>query len=76
MEVVLGVPNALFLETINPATNKKITKDFQKIITARARNHARDIIGDELIQINRTNGIIKKTLLNKRGERRIKLDDI
>lgn len=76
LEPMLGSPTALFLETVNPATNKKVTKDFQKILKARARNHSRDVIGDELIQINRMNGIVKKSLLNKKGERRTKLDDI
>ena len=76
LQLVLKAPHTLFLETINPATNKKKPRGFDKMIKARARNHARDIEGDELIQLNKMNGITKRTLLNKDGARRRKIDDI
>jgi len=76
LQPTLKAPHTLFLETINPATNKKKPRGFDKMIKARARNYARDVDGDELIQLNKINGITQKAFLNKDGARRRKIDDI
>lgn len=76
MEKVMTAPGTKFMETINPATNKKREKDLHRQLKARSRKHARDVEADELIQLNKANDLVKSTLLNKDGKRRKKVDDI
>lgn len=79
MEEVLSAPNQKFMITANAAEGKSKLKDADKILKARARNHSRDVLGDETIQINTTNGLkgaVAKNLLNEKGQRRRKIDDL
>lgn len=76
---VLVAPNQKFMVASNPATGKSKLKDNEKILLARARNHSRDVDLDQTIAINRANGMdesVAKNLLNNKGQRRRKIDDI
>lgn len=78
-EEVIAAPNQKFMVTANKATGESKLKDATKILTERARNHSRDHDIDGNIQLNRANGLdasVKANLLNERGERRRKIDDI
>lgn len=76
MEEVLSAPQAKMLETVDPETGKTRLKDQMKILKERSRNHARDREADELIQLNRANGIERSGFIRKDGKKRTKLDDI
>lgn len=78
-DVVLIAPNQKFMIASNPAEGKSKLKDSEKVLKARARNHSRDVLGDETIQINLdagSKGSVAKNLLNNKGERRRKIDDV
>jgi hypothetical protein len=78
-EEVLVAPNQKFMISADPAEGKSKLKDSQKELTARARNHSRDVLGDETIQTNLNAGStesVARNLLNNKGERRRKIDDI
>lgn len=78
-EEVITAPNQKFMVTANKATGTSKLKDSTKILTERARNHSRDHDIDNNIQLNEANGLkasVKTNLLNERGERRRKIDDI
>lgn len=78
-EALISVPNQKFMITANKATGKSKLKDSTKILTERARNHSRDHDLDHDIQLNRANGLtaqVQANLLNEKGERRRKIDDI
>ena len=79
MVEVLLAPNQKFMVTANAATGTSKIKDSDKILKARARNHSRDVLGDETIQTNTDNGLkesVARNLLNEKGQRRRKIDDI
>jgi hypothetical protein len=76
---VISAPNQKFMITANEATGTSKLKDSDKVLKARSRNHSRDILGDETIQTNLNNGLkesVSKNLLNDKGQRRRKIDDI
>lgn len=78
-EEVIVAPNQKFMVTANKATGTSKIKDSKKILTERARNHSRDVELDDNIQVNNANGLeakVKANLLNEKGERRRKIDDI
>lgn len=78
-EEIISAPNHKFMVTANKATGTSKLKDSTKILTERARNHSRDHDLDDNIQLNNANGLkaqVKQNLLNERGERRKKIDDI
>lgn len=78
-EEMIQAPDGKFMVCANKATGKSKLKDQQKILTERARNYSRDIDADETIQINLANGLkesVATNLLNDKGERRKKIDDI
>lgn len=78
-EEILVPPSTKFMEMANPATGKSKEKGLTQILTARARNYARDVDLDDTIRINRENGLetsVKLNLLNDKGQRRRKIDDI
>lgn len=78
-EVVITAPNQKFMICADPIEGKSKLKDSQKELTARARNHSRDVLGDETIQVNIDaggKGSVAMNLLNEKGERRRKIDDI
>lgn len=79
MEEILSAPNQKFMVAANPHTGTSKIKDSEKTLKARARNHSRDVLGDENIQINSDMGSkesVSRNLLNEKGERRRKIDDI
>lgn len=79
MVEVLSAPNQKFMVMADPEHAKSQLKDQQKILKARARNHSRDALIDENIQINKINGLdeqVARSLLNTKGERRKKIDDL
>lgn len=79
MVEVLSAPNQKFMVSSDPEHGKSKLKDQEKILKARARNHSRDTLIDENIQINRLNGLdaqVSTNLLNTKGERRKKIDDL
>lgn len=78
-EVVIVAPNQKFMVTADANEGKSKLKDSQKVLTARARNHSRDVLGDETIQTNLDaggKGSVAMNLLNEKGQRRRKIDDI
>lgn len=78
-EEILSAPNQKFMVMANKGTGTSKLKDSTKILTERARNHSRDHDIDGNIQLNEMNGLkaqVKQNLLNSKGERRRKIDDI
>lgn len=78
-EEIVVAPNQKFMITANKATGTSKLKDATKVLTERARNHSRDHDLDNNIQLNEMNGLkasVKVNLLNEKGERRRKIDDI
>ena len=76
---MIVAPNHKFMTPSDPNTGKSKLKDSQKMLTARARNHSRDVDLDDTIQINKANGLdgqVARNLLNSKGERRRKIDDV
>ena len=49
---IIVAPNQKFMVTANAAEGTSKLKDSQKMLTERARNHSRDVLGDETIQTN------------------------
>lgn len=79
MEEVLTAPNQKFMVSADPEHGKSKLKDQEKTLKQRARNHSRDVLIDENIQINKLNGLdeqVTKSFLNSKGEKRRKIDDI
>jgi hypothetical protein len=79
MVEILSAPNQKFMVKANEATGTSKIKDSDKALKARARNHSRDVLGDETIQINTDNGLkesVARNLLNEKGQKRRKIDDI
>jgi hypothetical protein len=79
MEEVLTAPNQKFMISADPEHGKSKIKDQDKMLKSRSRNHSRDVLIDENIQINKLNGLddqVSKSFLNTKGERRRKIDDI
>lgn len=75
---LLTAPSTKLMVTANAATGKSKLKDSQAMLTERARNHSRDYLLDETIQINKANGLeaqVTQNFLNEKGERRRKIDD-
>ena len=78
-EEVITAPNQKFMVCANKSMGKSKLKDSTKILTERARNHSRDHDLDKNVQLNRANGLdaqVQQNLLNSKGERRRKFDDI
>lgn len=78
-EEVITAPNQKFMITANAATGSSKLKDSDKQLRTRARNHSRDVDLDNNIQLNKANGLdasVQANLLNSKGERRRKIDDI
>ncbi len=78
-EEVITAPNQKFMVSANAATGQSKLKDATKVLTERARNHSRDHDGDNNIQLNLANGLkdqVRNNLLNSKGEKRRKIDDI
>lgn len=78
-EEVLKAPQTKLTVLANEGTGRTKLKDMDKVLRERARNHARDVDANETIQINLANGLqdsVNRNLLNAKGERRTKLDDI
>ena len=71
-EMLIKAPNGSFTVQGKP-------KDLEGILKARARNHARDVEMDDNIAFNKNQGRdaqIHANLLNDKGLRRTKLDDL
>lgn len=78
-EEVIVAPNQKFMITSNAAEGTSKLKDSEKVLKARARNHSRDVLGDDTIQTNLAAGSkesVAMNLLNEKGEKRRKIDDI
>ncbi len=78
-EAVIVAPNQKFMVTANAAEGTSKIKGADKELKARARNHSRDHLGDDTIQINLEAGSkesVARNLLNEKGQRRRKIDDI
>lgn len=76
---VLCAPNQKFMITGNAEKGVSKLKDQEKILKARARNYSRNVDLDDNIQINKQNGLdaqVKRNLLNSKGQRRRKIDDL
>ena len=76
---LISSPNQKFMVTANASTGTSKIKDSDKILKARARNHSRDVLGDDTIQTNLDMGSkesVARGLLNSQGQRRRKIDDI
>jgi len=64
-----------FMEKTDIANNKSVIKNQKSMLRERARNHARDVDGDDLIQINKANSVaVSQNFLNEKGEKRRKID--
>lgn len=76
-EELITAPNQKFMVTANAATGKSKLKDQEKILKSRARNHSREHDLDDTIQLNKDNQFkVAKNLLNSKGQKRKKIDDI
>lgn len=78
-EEIIEAPNQKFMVSANKATGTSKLKDSEKVLRTRARNHSRDVDLDNNVQLNRLNGLdaaVNVNLLNSKGERRRKIDDI
>lgn len=78
-EEVLTAPNQKFMVTADVEHGKSKIKDQDKMLKARSRNYSRDVNLDDNIAINNANGLkqsVAANFLNKKGERRRKIDDI
>lgn len=76
-EEIISAPNQKFMVTANAATKKSKLKDQERILKERARNHSRDHELDDTIQINKENQFqVSQNLLNSKGQKRRKIDDI
>lgn len=78
-EEVLQAPNQKFMVNSNPERGVSKIKDQEKMLKERARNYSRNVDIDDNIQINKLNGLdaqVNRNLLNSKGLRRTKLDDI
>lgn len=78
-EQLITAPNQKFMEKSNPERGVSRIKDSDKILKARARNHSRDVLGDDNIQTNLAMGskeAVTKNFLNEKGLKRRKIDDI
>lgn len=78
-EEVIAAPNQKFMVTANAAEGTSKLKDSQRVLLERSRNHSRDVLADETIQTNLDMGSkesVARNLLNNKGERRRKIDDI
>lgn len=78
-EVELRAPNQKFMVKANEGLGTSKLKDSKRLLTERARNYARDVELDDDIAVNSANGLdvqVKQNLLNEKGERRRKIDDI
>lgn len=78
-EEIVSAPNQKFMVTSNKATGTSKLKDSAGALRTRARNHSRDVELDDNIQLNKMNGLdaqVKLNLLNEKGEKRRKIDDI
>lgn len=78
-EEILQAPNQKFMIKANPERGISQIKDQKKMLKERARNYSRNVDLDDNIQINKLNGLnaqVNKNLLNSKGERRKKIDDI
>ena len=74
---VIKAPGGKFMECANAATGKSKLKDSKALLTERARNHTRDVLGDDTIQLNLDNKLgVENNLLNSLGTKRRKIDDI
>lgn len=79
MVEVMTAPNQKFMITSNPEKHTSKLKDAERILKARARNHSRDVDLDVTIQKNLDNGLneqVARNLLNNKGQKRRKIDDI
>lgn len=79
MEEIIVAPNQKFMIASNVGEGKSKLKDSEKALKARARNHSRDVLGDDTIQTNIDaggKGSVAMNLLNEKGQRRRKIDDI
>jgi cell division GTPase FtsZ len=78
-EPLITAPNQKFMVAANKATGTSKLKNSTAILTERARNHSRDHDIDDNIQLNKMNGLdaqVSINLLNSKGEKRRKIDDI
>lgn len=78
-EEIIVAPNQKFMVAANKATGTSKLKDSEGTLRARARNYSRDVEIDKNIQFNKANGLdaqVTQGLLNSKGERRRKIDDI
>jgi hypothetical protein len=78
-EETIVAPNQKFMVTANKGTGTSKLKDSEKALRARSRNQAREVDIDHDIQFNRANGLnaqVANNLLNSKGERRKKVDDL
>lgn len=76
MEEILSAPSAKMMETTDALHGKSKLKNQDKILRERSRNFARDKEADELIQLNRENGIERSGFITKDGKKRKKVDDL
>ena len=77
MKEIIIAPNSKFMVSANKATGRSKLKDSKQMLTERARNHTRDTLIDDNIQLNKDNKLgVANNLLNEKGERRRKIDDI
>ena len=77
MNEVITAPSSKFMITANAATGRSKIKGLKGQLTERARNHSRNTLLDENIQINKDNKLgVANNLLNKNGLRRKKIDDL
>lgn len=78
-EEVITAPDSKMMERADPSSGKSKLKGATPILTERARSHSRDVEIDDQIAFNKDNGLeaqVTMNLLNEKGERRRKIDDV
>jgi hypothetical protein len=78
-EEIISAPNQKFMVSANKGTGTSKLKDSDTMLKSRSRNHSRDVLGDDTIQTNLDMGSkesVARNLLNEKGQRRRKIDDI
>lgn len=78
-EEQLSVPNQKYMVKSNIHSGASKLKDQDKILKERSRNYSRDREIDDNITINKLNGLdaqVATNLLNSKGLKRRKIDDI
>ena len=78
-EKLISAPHSKIMECVDEFTGKSSLKNSEKMFRERSKNFSRNHDIDDTIQFYKKNGLnstVEQKLLNSKGERRRKVDDI